>query len=83
MLAARRTCFVASVCCCFALSKPGSRTPKKAAEPLHISVEGWRFIPHSYAQVNQNQLLHLLKRTDVRVTVQDAPYLKPWSVQFV
>jgi hypothetical protein len=49
-----------------------------AESPVHISVEGWRFLPHSYAMVNQNQLLHMLKLPGVMVTVKDQPYLKPW-----
>ena len=31
------------------------------ARHLHISVEGWRFIPHSYAMVNQYQVSELLR----------------------
>jgi glycosyltransferase involved in cell wall biosynthesis len=39
-----------------------------------LIVEGWRFIPHSYALVNHWQLLSLLKRNDVSLSVRDAPY---------
>jgi glycosyltransferase involved in cell wall biosynthesis len=47
---------------------------------FHISVEGWRFIPHSYSIVNQFQLLELVKRDDVKVTVRDTRFYKPsWT----
>jgi len=39
-----------------------------------LCVEGWRFISHSYAMVNQWQLLSLLKRADIRLYVRDAAY---------
>jgi hypothetical protein len=43
------------------------------AFPLHISVEGWRFMKHSYAIVNQFQLLELMKVDGVQLTVADSP----------
>jgi glycosyltransferase involved in cell wall biosynthesis len=49
--------------------------------PLHISVEGWRALPHSYAIVNQFQLLALLERSDVRVSLVDKPFYKPTWVR--
>jgi glycosyltransferase involved in cell wall biosynthesis len=54
-----------------------SRARAAPRPPLHISVEGWRGIPHSYSVVNQFQLLELLKRDDVTVTVADQRYYKP------
>lgn len=39
-----------------------------------LAVEGWREINHSYALVNQFQLLSLLRRGDVSVTHVDAPF---------
>jgi hypothetical protein len=39
-----------------------------------VLVQGWRFIPHSYAIVNQWQLLAFLKRGDVDLKVRDTPY---------
>jgi glycosyltransferase involved in cell wall biosynthesis len=42
--------------------------------PKNLIVEGWRFLPHSYAIVNQWQLLSLSRRTDVAVKVSDAPF---------
>jgi glycosyltransferase involved in cell wall biosynthesis len=42
-----------------------------------ILVEGWRFIPHSYAMVSQHQCLELLKRSDVRVVHRDIPFPFP------
>ena len=43
----------------------------------NIIVQGWRFLPHSYAIVNQWQLLALLRRGDIAVKVQDAPFYRP------
>jgi glycosyltransferase involved in cell wall biosynthesis len=40
-------------------------------------VEGWRFIPHSYAVVNQWQLLALSRRDDINLRVRDIPYFNP------
>jgi len=46
-----------------------------------LIVEGWRFLPHSYAIVNQWQLLALLRRNIV-LKVVDAPFYRPsWQVQ--
>ena len=42
----------------------------------HLCVEGWRFIPHSYALVNQWQLLSIVKRKDIRLGVRDVPYYR-------
>jgi glycosyltransferase involved in cell wall biosynthesis len=48
----------------------------------HLCVEGWRFLHHSYAVVNQWQLLALMKRSDVSLTVRDAPYFQPeWTAR--
>jgi glycosyltransferase involved in cell wall biosynthesis len=41
-----------------------------------LCVEGWRFIPHSYAMVNQWQLLSLLKRKDISLSVRDVPLFR-------
>ncbi|NKB18239.1 MAG: glycosyltransferase family 4 protein, partial [Pseudanabaena sp. CRU_2_10] len=46
---------------------------------MRILVEGWRFVPHSYATINQFQLLELLKRRNLELFHIDAPYLKPWQ----
>ncbi len=46
-----------------------------------LIVEGWRFLPHSYAIVNQWQLLALLHQ-DISLKVIDAPFYRPsWQVQ--
>jgi glycosyltransferase involved in cell wall biosynthesis len=46
-----------------------------------LCVEGWRFSPHSYALVNQWQLLSLLKRKDILLSVRDRPfYRNHWNV---
>jgi glycosyltransferase involved in cell wall biosynthesis len=42
-----------------------------------ILIEGWRFLPHSYALVNQWQLLALMRRGDVELRVRDLPLLLP------
>lgn len=41
--------------------------------PVRLLVEGWRFRPHSYALVNQYQLLEMLKRRDITVRHADYP----------
>src|SRR5260370_33841459 len=48
----------------------------------NLIVEGWRFVAHSYAMVNQWQLLALLRRPDIAVKVADLPfYRKRWQPQ--
>lgn len=50
-----------------------------SAQPK-LLVEGWRFLPHSYALVNQWQLLALARRGDVALSHRDKPYLyKHWK----
>jgi glycosyltransferase involved in cell wall biosynthesis len=52
------------------------------AAPLKLLVEGWRGLSHSYALVNQWQLLALARRSDVDLRVRDRPYLGPtWRRQ--
>jgi glycosyltransferase involved in cell wall biosynthesis len=49
-------------------------------QPRNPLVEGWRFIPHSYAIVNAHQLLELRKSPLVRVRHRDKPFHLPnWS----
>jgi glycosyltransferase involved in cell wall biosynthesis len=46
-----------------------------------LIVEGWRFLPHSYAIVNQWQLLALLRR-NIALKVVDVPfYRSSWQAQ--
>lgn len=45
--------------------------------PLKLVVEGWRAISHSYAIVNQWQLLALARRRDLELQVSDAPLCVP------
>jgi len=45
--------------------------------PRSLVVKGWRFLPHSYAMVNQWQLLSLLRRSDIVLKHLDAPHYKP------
>ena len=42
-----------------------------------LVVEGWRFICHSYAIVNQWQLLALLRRNEVALRIRDVPFFSP------
>lgn len=46
-----------------------------------LIIEGWRFLPHSYAIVNQWQILALLRR-DISLKVIDAPFYRAsWQAQ--
>ena len=46
-----------------------------------LIVEGWRFLPHSYAIINQWQLLALLRR-NIALKVVDVPFYRPsWQAQ--
>jgi glycosyltransferase involved in cell wall biosynthesis len=42
-----------------------------------ILMEGWRFVPHSYAIVNQWHCLELLHRQDYRIHMHDLPLYAP------
>ena len=57
--------------------------PKNSGQATKtLIVEGWRFLPHSYAIVNQWQLLSLLRRPKIAVKVVDAPlYRAQWQVE--
>ena len=47
-----------------------------------LIVEGWRFVPHSYAVVNQWQLLSLSRLKNVHLKVRDLPLYHPrWRTQ--
>ena len=47
-----------------------------------LIVEGWRFVAHSYAMVNQWQLLAFLRRPDIAIKVIDAPLFRSrWQAQ--
>ena len=47
-----------------------------------LIVEGWRFIAHSYAIVNQWQLLALSRRAEIAVKIIDVPLLgRHWQIQ--
>ena len=41
---------------------------------IRLLVEGWRWIPHSYALVNAFQLLELTKRENIEIFIRDIPY---------
>ena len=54
--------------------------PRAGRARLALRVEGWRFIPHSYAIVNEFQCLELLRRPEVQLSHRDAPYFNSgWS----
>jgi glycosyltransferase involved in cell wall biosynthesis len=42
-----------------------------------ILIEGWRFLPHSYALVNQWQMLSLKRQFNIEFKVRDVPYIQP------
>jgi glycosyltransferase involved in cell wall biosynthesis len=49
---------------------------------MRIIVEGWRFIPHSFAIANQFQLLELLQRSNLELYHRDMPYFDPeWQAR--
>ena len=41
---------------------------------MQIIIEGWRFLPHSYAIANQFQLLEMSDRPELKIFHQDMPY---------
>jgi glycosyltransferase involved in cell wall biosynthesis len=48
----------------------------------HILIEGWRGITHSYAMVNQYQLLELVRQPGLAVYHQDCAFASPrWNTQ--
>ena len=42
-----------------------------------IHIQGWRFINHSYALVNQHQILALLRRGDIDISFEELPLFDP------
>jgi glycosyltransferase involved in cell wall biosynthesis len=59
-----------------------SESKSSSGKPKSLIVEGWRFVAHSYAMVNQWQLLALLRRPDISVKVIDVPfYRRQWQSQ--
>ena len=59
------------------LSGNGSAQPIKS-----LIVEGWRFLAHSYAMVNQWQLLAISRRPDISLKVIDVPFRgQRWRTQ--
>jgi glycosyltransferase involved in cell wall biosynthesis len=57
------------------MSNHSLRDPERT--PRRLVVEGWRFIPHSYALVNQCHLLQMLDRPGLSVWHRDTPYFNP------
>lgn len=47
---------------------------------MRLKLEGWRGIPHSYALVNQHQMLELSRRRGITLFHRDRPFADPrWS----
>jgi glycosyltransferase involved in cell wall biosynthesis len=42
-----------------------------------ILIESWRFLPHSYAMVNQFQCLEMLRRPSLKLYHRDVPMFRP------
>ena len=42
-----------------------------------LCIEGWRGVNHSFAMVNQNQILEMLKLPGWEIYHRDAPYFLP------
>jgi len=56
--------------------------PRPSTPPLRqgsLLVEGWRFVPHSYAIVNQFQSLEMAGRPSLRFAHRDVPYIGRWK----
>jgi glycosyltransferase involved in cell wall biosynthesis len=53
------------------------------ARPLKsLIVEGWRFLPHSYAVVHQWQLLSLSRQKNIALKIRDMPfYHRRWPIK--
>ncbi|MDY6936471.1 MAG: glycosyltransferase [Cyanobacteriota bacterium] len=50
--------------------------------PKSIEIEGWRFVPHSFAIVNQFQLLEMRQRQELRLFHREMPYFdRHWKPQ--
>ena len=46
---------------------------------MKLIIEGWRFLPFSYAIVNQFQLLEFLQRPNIELFHREMPYLSDWT----
>ncbi|WP_199245420.1 glycosyltransferase [[Phormidium] sp. ETS-05] len=58
------------------LSPPSQTQISQPVTTRSLVVEGWRFLPHSYAIANQYQLLELRQRPQIQLFHRDVPYLK-------
>ncbi len=56
------------------MTEDTSDSNKEKARGHDLIVEGWRFVAHSYAVVNQFQLLEMLRRPGLRLYHRDLPF---------
>lgn len=61
------------------MSAPVPRPPTAPPHRNSLLVEGWRFIPHSYAIVNQFQGLEMAARSGLRFAHRDVPHTDRWK----
>lgn len=52
-----------------------SANSSEGNKPLRLLIDGWRGVHHSFAMVNQHQILALLRRDDVTLFHHDMPML--------
>jgi predicted O-linked N-acetylglucosamine transferase (SPINDLY family) len=57
--------------------KPNAAPKFEGTNTIKLLIEGWRNINHSFAIVNQNQILALSKIPDVRIYHRDHPFFLP------
>ncbi len=54
---------------------PQGFIPQDSTHTPSLFIQGWRFIPHSYALINSYQLLELQRRPNLEIFYQDMPYV--------
>lgn len=61
---------------------PFEGAPQAAPAPLRVLVDGWRGVSHSFAMVNQHQLLALQRAGGVALFHRDVPFFMPhWNAK--
>lgn len=57
-------------------------TKLSQSKSIKVLIEGWRGVHHSFAMVNQHQILALMRRDDVELYHRDMPFLMPhWNTK--